>query len=501
MPKDKGPRLTIVPAPSPTEWAVERKRIRDELKSSELRYRRLFETAKDGILLLEGDTGRILDVNPYLECMLGYSHQDLVGTALWEIAPVKDVAASQDAVRRLQSEEYVRYDSLSLETRWRERIQVELVSNAYVVAGSRVIQCHVRDITSRRRAEEAAMKRNDELRALVVEMEQRDREMNALSRVNELLHACSSEDETYEVAARQARDLFAGQGGFLAMFGPEDRRLQVVAQWGDDAAIERTFEVHDCWAMRIGQPHTVTDPRDGVICRHFRRPPRTGFLCVPLRVQDGVLGLLSLVGMPSDPSRMSVTRQLAMAMGEAVKLSVSNLRLREKLREHATHDVVTGLHNRRYLDENLERELHRAKRCESPLCVTMLDIDHFKQFNDRFGHEAGDVLLYGLGQLLRDNVRKSDLACRYGGEEFVLVFPDSALAYTSRRIEQIRRRVKRLELRNGDQVLSGITMSAGIAQACGGEGTPRGLLRAADEALYAAKRAGRDRVIEHPPAA
>jgi diguanylate cyclase (GGDEF)-like protein len=197
---------------------------------------------------------------------------------------------------------------------------------------------------------------------------------------------------------------------------------------------------------------------------------------------------------------MSDTRQLAVAMGEAIKLSVSNLRLRETLREHATQDAVTGLHNRRYLDENLERELHRAKRFESPLCVTMLDIDHFKQFNDRFGHQAGDVVLNSLGQLLRDNVRKSDLACRYGGEEFVLVFPDSALADTCRRVEQIRQSVKRLELQNGDQVLNGITMSAGIAQARGDGGTPSELLRAADEALYEAKRAGRDRVIDHPAA-
>ena len=122
----------------------------EKLKASEVRYRRLFETAKDGILLLDANTGRITDVNPFLQDMLGYSHADLIGKALWEIGPVKDIAASQEAMRELQKVEYVRYEDLPLETKGGKHIQVEFVSNVYLVNGWRVIQCNVRDITTRK---------------------------------------------------------------------------------------------------------------------------------------------------------------------------------------------------------------------------------------------------------------------------------------------------------------------------------------------------------------
>src|SRR5687767_8049587 len=126
----------------------------DRLQASELRYRRLFETAKDGILLLDADTGRITDVNPFLQDMLGYSHEELIGRALWEIGPVKDIVASQEALRHLQDKEYIRYENLPLETKSKKRVQVEFVSNVYLVDGLRVIQCNVRDITARKAAEE-----------------------------------------------------------------------------------------------------------------------------------------------------------------------------------------------------------------------------------------------------------------------------------------------------------------------------------------------------------
>ena len=150
------------------------------LRVSEVRYRRLFETAKDGILLLDADTGRITDVNPFLQDMLGYSHSELIGKALWEIGPVKDISASQNAMHYLQEKEYVRYENLPLETKGGQHIQVEFVSNVYLVDGWRVIQCNVRDITARKRAEETLRKVNDELLASVAELQRRDEEMKSL---------------------------------------------------------------------------------------------------------------------------------------------------------------------------------------------------------------------------------------------------------------------------------------------------------------------------------
>ena len=248
--------------------------------------------------------------------------------------------------------------------------------------------------------------------------------------------------------------------------------------------------------MRRGQLHEVADPQTSVICRHFVRPPKTGYLCLPLVVQGETLGLFFLdtpAGM-NDEHAIS-WRQLVVTVGEGIKLSLSNLKLREIMREQATHDPLTGLFNRRYLDDTLPRELNHARRHNTQICIAMLDIDHFKHFNDTFGHEAGDLMLRELGHVLHENIRKSDIACRFGGEEFVLVLLDSPLEASRQHLEKIRSHVKELQVRYGDQLLGTMTLSVGIVEAPEHDLTADELLRAADEALYAAKRAGRDRIV------
>lgn len=476
---------------------ADRKRIEHELKASEIRYRRLFETAKDGILLLDANTGKITDVNPFLMHLLGYSHDELLGKKLWEIGSFRDITASQDAFRELQTKEYIRYDNLPLETKSKKRIQVEFVSNVYLVNSTRVIQCNIRDITNRQEAEDAFRKTHGELLALVNELKKVESEMQLLNRMNGLLQTCTTQDEAYQVAGMMMSELFAGRNGFLAIFHASDKNLQRVAHWGDEALAEPTFSMEDCWALRRGQPHNVIDPQAGLMCRHFVHPPETGYMCVPLTVQGETLGLLCLMGVAVKKEEHQVReQQLALMVGEAIKLSLSNLKLREKLREQATRDPLTGLFNRRHLEDSLSRELHRARRAKTPLCIAMLDLDHFKNFNDTFGHQAGDLVLRELGQVLREKLRKSDIACRYGGEEFVIVMPDSSLADTCQRVEEIRALVKKLEIRYGDQLLGTTTISAGIAgtREYGGI-TIREFLHAADTALYAAKQAGRDCVV------
>lgn len=467
----------------------------ESLQNSEVRYRRLFETAKDGILLLDADTGRITDVNPFLQDMLGYSHSELIGKALWEIGPVKDITASQDAMHQLQKKEYVRYENLPLETKGGQHIQVEFVSNVYLVNGWRVIQCNVRDITARKQAEDGMKTANEQLTASVAELQRRDEEMKSLIHLNDLLQSCTTQAEAYQVIAHVAVELFAGQSGCLAILSASDQHLETVARWGGETALKSSFSLDDCWALRRGKLLEVSDPRVDLPCHHFVHEPQAGYMCVPLIVQSGTIGLLCFTGAVGKVIGSITRQQLAVAVGETVKLSLYNLNLREELRGQAIHDSLTGLCNRRYLEENLERELHRARRGNSPLCVVMLDFDNFKPFNDTFGHDAGDSLLRQMGQMLREKLRKSDIACRYGGDEFVLVLPDSSLADAHRRVEQIRVLVKELQIRHDGPPLDTITVSAGVAAAPEHHSTAAELLQAADNAMYAAKQAGRDRVV------
>jgi diguanylate cyclase (GGDEF)-like protein/PAS domain S-box-containing protein len=466
------------------------------LRASEVRYRRLFETAKDGILILDADTGRITDVNPYLEEMLGYSHAELIGRALWEIGPVKDITASRDALQHLQDKEYIRYDNLPLETKWQQRVQVEFVSNVYLVDGIRVIQCNIRDITARRDAENDALTTHVELLALLAELQKRDRQMKQLIHMDDLLQSCTSVGEAYQVIAYMAQDLFDGRSGCLAILHAQSQNLESVARWGTDDIIESSFLVKDCWAMRRGQPHEVVDPARDLLCRHFVQTPETGTMCLPLMVQGETFGLLSLVG-DSGSEHADSQRQLAVTVGEAIKLSLSNIRLREELREQAIRDPLTGLYNRRYLEESLSRELFRSQRQKTQLCVAMIDLDDFKQVNDSFGHGAGDLVLREVGWILRENLRNSDISCRYGGDEFLLVLPDSSLEDTHQRLDQIRLLIKEQAIRYGEKLLAPVTISIGIAAAKENGFVTRELIGACDEALLAAKQAGNDQIIVH----
>lgn len=465
------------------------------LRHSEVRYRRLFETAKDGILILDAETGKITDANPFLEVLLGYSRTELLGRELWEIGPFKDVAASRDAFRELQRNEYIRYEDLPLETKDHERRSVEFVSNVYLENDTRVIQCNIRDVTSRKQAEEIARHDKEELVDRVRELRRRDSDMKVLNRMTELLQMCSTEDEIYRVVSLMSDELFPDMNGFLAILRADDR-LESVARWGAEPPQQSSFPLEDCWAMRRGQPHEVLDPEGSLLCRHFILRSETGYLCVPLVVQGETLGMLSLTGLSSGKGETPTSQKsLAVTVGEDIKLSLFNLRLREKLREQATRDPLTGLYNRRYLEDSLVRELHRTNREGAPLCVAMLDLDYLKKFNDTFGHDAGDRVLRELGRVLTEKLRKSDISCRFGGEEFVLVLPGSTLDDARHRVEQIRLLVKGLQLRHNDQILGTLTVSAGLASSPEHGATPEELLRAADDALYLAKAEGRDRVI------
>lgn len=476
-------------------------RVDDALADSELRYRRLFESARDGILILDAETGRITDANPFLQELLGYARAELLGKTLWEIGPFKDIVASRAAFRQLQAREYVRYDNLPLETKGHERREVEFVSNVYLANGHKVIQCNIRDITERRETEERTRKANVELQSLVTELQRRDREMRLLNDMNELLQSCTTQEEAFQVIALKAGELFVGQSGCLAILRAREQSLEPVAHWGSQPPVVAGFSLEDCWALRRGQPHQVVEPGATVNCRHFGQPSAGCSLCVPLTVQGETLGLLSLLGAP--PARGDVPispLHLAVTVGETIKLVLSNLRLRERLREQANHDPLTGLFNRRYLDDSLSRELSLSQRRNAPLSIAVLDIDHFKRFNDTFGHDAGDLALRECAQVLNQNLRKSDIACRLGGEEFALVLPDSSLEDTRQRVEQICALVKRLELRHNGQLLGTMTLSAGVAGCPDHATSARELLRAADIALYAAKQGGRERVVLHAPA-
>jgi diguanylate cyclase (GGDEF)-like protein/PAS domain S-box-containing protein len=297
------------------------------LKDSEIRYRRLFEAAQDGILLLDAETGAITDVNPFMVDMLGYSREEFIKKKLWEVGAFQDVEASKEAFLALQQDGYIRYKDLPLKAKDGRLVPVEFVSNIYWAGGERVIQCNIRDITERKQAE--------------------------------------------------------------------------------DALIESE----------------------------------------------------------------------------------------STLREQSVRDHLTGLFNRRYLEETLERELLRASRKVLSLGVIMLDVDGLKHCNDTWGHAAGDAVLRELGSLLLEHFRGEDVPCRYGGDEFIVILPDAPLMVTWERAGFICEYAKQSRPTYEGKTIDAVTLSLGVAIFPEHGSNSTAVLRAADSALYRAKHEGRARAV------
>jgi diguanylate cyclase (GGDEF)-like protein/PAS domain S-box-containing protein len=480
-------------------WDIPVKNIEDENKKlifSEIRYRRLFEAAQEGILILDAQTGKIEDANPFMEDLVGYPHAELVGKNLLEIGLFKDRSAIQLMYQQLIVNGYVQYEDLPLLTKTGGKREVGLVSNIYLVDHRRVIQCNIRDITALKEAEIIAKKAHDELVDTLAELQTHDIELRSLYKMNELLQSCNSQEEAFQVIRMLGSELFPKQKGCLAILRLPSQFLEVVVCWGNTDFFESSFMLDDCWALRRGQNHIVENPQTGMICHHFSKPIESGYICVPLMVQGEILGMVCITC--PDEKHQQRQQQMAIIIGDAIKLSLSNLRLREKLSEQALTDQLTGLGNRRYLEDNMPRELARMLRLKTSVCVAMLDLDHFKNFNDMHGHDTGDMFLSKLGELLRENLRQSDIICRYGGEEFVIVLIDTSSEEIRVRLEKIQKMVKEIHIQKDKERIAGVTVSIGLVEAHDSDWNTSRLLREADEALYAAKRAGRDCIVVYP---
>ena len=475
-----------------------RERVQRSLRDSEIRFRRLFETAQDGILLLDADTGQITEVNPFLIEMLGYSRDEFLGKKLWEIGAVRDIETSQTAFRELQKKGYIRYENLPLQTKDGRRIHMEFVSNVYQVDDTKVIQCNIRDISERKLAEDALQQAHDKQSVWVQELEHRNRAITLLAEMGNLLQSCITADEVYTVIAQFAPQLFPAESGALGVLDTSHHVINLVVSWGELSATpnEAVFPPGNCWALRTGRLHRVENTHAALLCKHLADPLPSAYLCVPLSAQNETFGLLHLSLPPRVSGRLTEGKQqLAVTLAEHIGLALANLELRETLHSQSVRDSLTGLFNRRYLEESLEREVFRAKRSKSPLGIVMLDLDYFKPFNDTLGHEAGDNVLRELGTFLQQHVRGDDIACRYGGEEFTLILPGASLAVTRARADQLRERIKQLQVDYHGQLLGPLTVSLGVAILPDHGTSGQAVLRAADTALYRAKAAGRDRVV------
>lgn len=327
------------------------------------------------------------------------------------------------------------------------------------------------------------------------DLERRRQRAEVLERLGQTLHACVSVEETGELVARFASKLFPDHGGALYLASASRNVLQRFAEWGPETPMTAVMAPDDCWALRSGYAHRFGEEESSMPCDHLEEPLPRSSLCIPLQSRDESLGIMHLSTVGEAPLLTRDELLIAGELAERLALAISNLRLREKLRAQSVRDPLTGLYNRRYLEETFERELARCQRSDTSLAVIALDVDHFKRFNDEFGHDAGDNVLTRVGEQLNAITRGSDVACRYGGEEFMLVLPGADSAAAVERAETLRSRIAAQPMRFRGQELGRITISAGVSAYSADTDTAGAMMKRADEALYRAKAEGRDRVI------
>jgi diguanylate cyclase (GGDEF)-like protein len=324
-----------------------------------------------------------------------------------------------------------------------------------------------------------------------------------ISELGSLLQACASREEALRIIPERLARLFRSTSGILWMLNASKDRAESAANWGMRPSVDQTFAPDECWSLRRGCTHTLSAGDGSLRCSHLQAEGSS--VCIPLVANGETIGVLSIqddhsVDVLLDSEESVRRSQLASAVAEHIALAISNLNLREALRLQAIRDSLTGLYNRRYMQEFLEREIHRARRRKKPLAVMMLDLDNFKRYNDTFGHPAGDEALRFVGDTLLRSVRGEDLACRYGGEEFSLILPECSLEEGAVRAEEIRMRLKELHMERASQIPGVITVSIGVAAFEETTDKSNLLLKFADDALYQAKRAGRDCVVVARPA-
>ena len=479
-----------------------REPIEATLPASERSIRLILDNTSDLVAMLDTDGKRLYN-SPSYHALFG--DRDLAGSdSFREIHP-----DDRDRVQRVFREtiasgigQCIEYRFLLADGSIRT---IESQGNVIKDGSGKVTRLVVisRDITQRKEFEQALQESNRQLQATVLELERRNDQNTALGKLGDMLQMCKSAQESNGVLAQFVGKLFPDASGNLYLLNFGNNLLEAVVTWGEaNPAGDPVIDKDDCWALRRGQLHVVDELPSRLTCQHVIGPPRGPYLCAPIMGQGEVLGMLHVQFGAEEPDQPAAVRQRqrdsrqawALTVSEHLALALANLKLRETLRAQAVRDSLTGLYNRRYMEQALEREVLRASRNRRTVGVIMLDLDHFKQFNDTFGHEAGDMLLRLLGDFLVTHVRAEDIACRYGGEEFVVILPEASLSMTRSRAEELWSGVQNLSVNFHGELLRAVTASVGVAAFPEHGTTLAELLRAADAALFAAKRAGRDRV-------
>ncbi|MEM6786678.1 MAG: diguanylate cyclase [Myxococcota bacterium] len=474
---------------------TERVEAERQAEATQTMMRRVTDTTPLIIFITDIETERVVYVNREFERVLGYPPEEMTqgGDAFWRALHHEAYdgvpGTVRHRVRALHDGEVVTRNAMmrhaSGQWRWlRKHTTVFTRDDDGQVAQ---VLTTAEDITAQREAEERVSAAHADAKQKAQELQRKNHSVEVLHEMSELLQSCNDREEALAAIVTAMKQLF-DRAGAIHLFDTEAGTLPVAVRWGEEDPSDDVIRPEDCWALRRGRPHGARRGPSRLRCRHLHHD--RSYMCAPLSAAGERLGLLYVEVDEADDHAESLARTVA----DGVALGLCNLQLRTTLREQAVREPLTGLYNRRHMEATLDRELHQADRRGSEVSVVMLDVDHFKRFNDTHGHEAGDVCLRKLAHHLGASTRRGDIACRFGGEEFALILPDCPLDGALARAEAFCAEIRKLPLMYRGRDIGPVTVSMGVAvwPAHGEDGDA--LVRSADLALYRAKRRGRNQV-------
>lgn len=460
----------------------------------------IVRTVAEGIVVIDGN-GRIVSANPAAAEIVGRRNDKIEGQDWSSVLDIRGLSGDRLAQATSPIE-------LALTTGRGHQAEMRLAKpdGSYLPV---IVSCNplnrsdggivltMSDISELRSAERAVSDRAEELATLNRELKETSQATTRLVKLGELLQACVTFQEAFSVVGSAMPDFFVGLSGTVHLTSASRNLVEEMAHWGTVRSTVGQFAPEDCWALRRGQEHVAGPGMLTPRCNHITENGGRGYVCMPLAAQGETLGIVHLCepDAAARPDWLAERQQILRGVVDTLALALANLRLRETLRQQSIRDPNTGLYNRRYLEETSSRELRRMERSEQPLAMIMLDVDHFKQFNDTFGHEAGDLVLKQVAATLLDHARESDVVSRYGGEEFALMMPGTSIADAAERAEALRKAIKQLHLTHRGRTLGTITASFGVSAFPELGASWVEIVNAADRSLYQAKADGRDRVV------
>ncbi|HPU93882.1 MAG TPA: diguanylate cyclase [Candidatus Saccharicenans sp.] len=476
--------------------------IARKLRESEGLFRSMVESLGEAVVIVDPDE-RFIFANPAARRIFNDTENKLEGRSLSEFTSQEDFERLRQQTRRRQLGFHDTYDlQLTLPDGTKKVVIVNAAPRVDADGRFSGVLAVLTEITERKKQEKALAEAKDKLEKAIAELEQRNKDIVQLVEMGEAISLARSEKEAIDIIINYAEKLFSEDSGLFYLRPEKENFIELTSAWNLSQKIGPILNLEDCWALRKSSPHFVDPDTGAFLCPHFRDivklPARTA--CLPLISGGETIGLLAVICCSreeaSDLLEFEARKSLLTVFSQRVASSLANIRLRESLRQQSIRDPLTGIFNRRYLEETLQREFARARRLNQPLSIIMFDIDHFKAVNDSYGHEAGDVVLQSIARELQSVVRTEDIVCRFGGEEFVVVMPGMDFKKAAARASLILQAVRNLELLVGETKLIKITMSAGVASFPSHGKTPAEVLQAADQALFRAKKLGRDRVVE-----